>query len=120
MVVLFISIAEIVPGPLGSWCSATTYNNYSTRHKRRVEGVLGQIIPVRQRTESKMNITGRPGGTASEVNQQTNGRIAKMERCMGARDRSARDTTFLGRKRTWEGKNEGCDNGRDHLSMGWG
>jgi hypothetical protein len=80
---LFIGIAEKVPGPIRSWCSTTTCNSYGTRHKTRVEGV---IIPVWHRTESEMNITGRPGGTASEVNQQTNGRIAKMEWCMGAGD----------------------------------
>jgi hypothetical protein len=119
---LFIGIAEKVPGPIGSWCSTTTCNSYSTRHKTRVEGVLGQIIiiPVQHCMESEMNITGRPGGTASEVNQQTNGRIAKMERCMGAGDRLVQETMFLGRKKTWESKNEGCDNARDHLSMGWG
>jgi hypothetical protein len=53
VVELFVGIAEKVPGPSGSWCSTTVYNNYDTQYKMRVESVLGQIIPLQHRHEKR-------------------------------------------------------------------
>ena len=83
-----------------------------------MEGVLTQIIPVRHCTESAMNVTGRPGGTASEVNQQTNGGVAKVERCMGAGGRLARETMFLGKRK--HGRAKTRDVTMDAITSAWG